>query len=148
MSSVADGPHAPRGNDQRAMRAAPRNTTKHLGARVPVRRPSGGVAQGDEPHGCGERTRRPRLKGHGRPLYAGPRSDTGGREVWPQARPGCRGALLFGYFLLGKQEKVTRRKGEREFLFSISVWKINLGPAPFLIVICGGLKFDSFGYFI
>ena len=29
------------------------------------------------------------------------------------ARPGCRGALLFGYFLLGKQEKVTRRKGEK-----------------------------------
>ena len=29
------------------------------------------------------------------------------------ARPGCRGALLFGYFLLGTQEKVTRRKGEK-----------------------------------
>ena len=53
------------------------------------------------------------VKGHGRPLYAGPRSGTGRREVWPQARPGCRGALLFGYFLLGKQEKVTRRKGEK-----------------------------------
>jgi len=53
------------------------------------------------------------VKGHGRPLYAGPRSGTGRREVWPQARPGCRGALLFGYFLLGTQEKVTRRKGEK-----------------------------------
>ena len=49
------------------------------------------------------------VKGHGRPLYAGPRSDTGGREVWPQAGPGCRGGLLFGYFLLARQEKVTRR---------------------------------------
>ena len=86
MSLVADGPHAPRGNDQRAMRVAPRKTTKHLGARVPVRRPSGGVAQGDEPHGCGERTRRPRLKGHGRPLCAGPRSGAGGREVWRRSR--------------------------------------------------------------
>ena len=26
---------------------------------------------------------------------------------------GCRGGLLFGYFLLARQEKVTRRKGER-----------------------------------
>ena len=34
-------------------------TTEHLGARVPVRRPSGGVAQGDEPHGCGERLKGP-----------------------------------------------------------------------------------------
>ena len=67
MSSVADGPHAPRGNDQRAMRVAPRKTTKHLGARVPVRRPSGGVAEGDEPHGCGERR-----KGAGTPLVRRP----------------------------------------------------------------------------
>ena len=57
------------------------------------------------------------VKGQGRPLYAGPRSGTGRREVWPQARPGCRGGLLFGYFLLvgaaiRRQEKVTRRKGE------------------------------------
>ena len=29
------------------------------------------------------------------------------------AKPGCRGAFLFGYFLLGTQEKVTRREGER-----------------------------------
>ena len=26
---------------------------------------------------------------------------------------GCRGALLFGDFLLGTQEKVTRRNGEK-----------------------------------
>ena len=29
-------------------------------------------------------------------------------------RPGCRGAFLFGYFLLGTQEKVTRREGEKK----------------------------------
>ena len=108
------------------MRVAPRKTTKHLGAQVPVRRPSGGVAQGDEPHGCGERR-----KGPGRPLCAGPRSGTGGREVWPQARPGCRGGLLFGYFILvgaaiRRQEKVTRGKGERGGV--PVVWKINLSP--------------------
>ena len=71
------------------------------------------------------------VKGHGRPLYAGPRSGTGRREVWPQARPGCRGGLLFGYFLLvgaaiRRQEKVTRRKGERGGV--PVVWKINLSP--------------------
>ena len=38
----------------------------------PVRRPSGGVAQGDEPQGCGERTRRPRLKGQGWPFKPAP----------------------------------------------------------------------------
>ncbi len=69
----------------------------------PVRRPSGGVAQGDARHG-----RRARSEGTGMSLRDGPRSDTGAREVWPQARPGCRGGLLFGYFLLARQEKVTR----------------------------------------
>ena len=34
---------------------------KQLGARSPVRRPSVGVAQGDEPHGCGERFKGPSL---------------------------------------------------------------------------------------
>lgn len=34
---------------------------------VPVRRPSGGVAEGDEPHGCGER-----LKGPGMALVSRP----------------------------------------------------------------------------
>ena len=40
-------------------RAALGRTIKQLGARVPVSRPSGGVAQGDEPHGCGERLEGP-----------------------------------------------------------------------------------------
>ena len=38
---------------------AQRQSPTQLGARVPVRRPSGGVAQGDEPHGCGERLKGP-----------------------------------------------------------------------------------------
>ncbi len=36
-------------------------------SRIPIRRPSGGVAQGDEPHGCGER-----LKGPGTALVSRP----------------------------------------------------------------------------
>jgi hypothetical protein len=67
-----------------------------------------------------EAGRRARNEGAGTPLRDGPRSGTGGREVWPQARPGCRGALLFGYFLLGTQEKVTRRKGEKERFIQLS----------------------------
>ncbi len=50
-------------------------------------------------------------KGQGRPFVTCPRSGTGARGVWPQARPGCRGGLLFGYFLLARQEKVTRPGG-------------------------------------
>ena len=56
-----------------------------------------------------EAGRRARNEGTGTSLRDGPRSGTGAREVWPQARPGCRGGLLFGYFLLARQEKVTRR---------------------------------------
>ncbi|CDZ95449.1 hypothetical protein BN1079_02784 [Pseudomonas saudiphocaensis] len=67
---------------------------------VPVRRPSGGVAQGDARHG-----RRARSEGTGTSLRDGPQSGTGAREVWPQARPGCRGDLLFGYFLLARQKQ-------------------------------------------
>src|SRR5690606_4874110 len=36
-------------------------------------------------------------KGQGRPFVTCPRSGTGRRGVWPQARPGCRGGLFFGY---------------------------------------------------
>ena len=43
---------------------------------VPFRRPSGGVAQGDEPHGCGER-----LNGPGMAHVSRPRSSAGAREV-------------------------------------------------------------------
>src|SRR5690606_24087309 len=69
---------------------------------IPVRRPSGGVAQGDARHG-----RRARNEGAGTPLRDGPRSGTGARKVWPQARPGCRARFLFGYFLFrASKEKV------------------------------------------
>ncbi len=77
---------------------------------IPVRRPSGGVAQGDARHG-----RRARNEGAGTPLRDGPRSDTGAREVWPQARPGCRARFLFGYFLFrASKEKVTRPGGRNQ----------------------------------
>ena len=79
----------------------------------PVRRPSGGVAQGDEPHGCGERTRRPRLKGHGRPLCAGPRSGAGGREVWRRSRQtrmsGCAFFCLL-FFVPGGDPQTKKSK--------------------------------------
>ena len=48
---------------------------------------------------------------------------------------GCRGGLLFGYFLLvgaaiRRQEKVIRRKGERGELIQRIAWKINLSAFP------------------
>src|SRR5690606_4225089 len=77
---------------------------------IPVRRPSGGVAQGDARHG-----RRARNEGAGTPLRDGPRSGTGARKVWPQARPGCRARFLFGYFLFrASKEKVTRPGGRNQ----------------------------------
>jgi|GEM_PF-207928 len=78
---------------------------------LPVsRRPSGGVAQGDARHG-----RRARSEGTGTSLRDGPRSSTGAREVWPQARPGCRARFLFGYFLFrASKEKVTRPGGRNQ----------------------------------
>src|SRR5690606_34107229 len=77
---------------------------------LPVRRPSGGVAQGDARHG-----RRARSEGAGTPLRDGPRSGTGARGVWPQARPGCRARFLFGYFLFrASKEKVTRPGGRNQ----------------------------------
>ncbi len=76
----------------------------------PVRRPSGGVAQGDARHG-----RRARSEGTGTSLRDSPRSGTGARGVWPQARPGCRARFLFGYFLFrASKEKVTRPGGRNQ----------------------------------
>ena len=88
-------------------RAAQRKTTRQLGARVPVRRPSGGVAQGDARQDAERGT-----KGQGRPFVTAPgAAPEGGNPAAGGA--GCRGALLFGDFLLGTQEKVTRRNGEK-----------------------------------
>ena len=54
------------------------------------------------------------VKGQDGPCTPAPgAAPEGGKSGGAAARPGCRGALLFGYFLLGKQEKVTRRKGEK-----------------------------------
>ena len=99
-------------------------TIRQLGARVPVRRPSGGVVQGDARQDAERGT-----KGQGRPFVTAPgAAPEGGKSGGVAARPGCRGALLFGYFLLGTQEKVTRRKGERGALICAVVQKINLSP--------------------
>ena len=56
------------------------------------------------------------VTGHGGPVHEHPR--THANPLRRDALKGAdEGALLFGYFLLGKQEKVTRRKGERgEFI--------------------------------
>ena len=54
------------------------------------------------------------VKGQDGPCMPAPgAAPEGGKSGGAAARPGCRGALLFGYFLLGTQEKVTRRKGEK-----------------------------------
>jgi len=72
----------------------------------PVRRPSVGVAQGDARQDA-ERG----VKGQGRPFATAPGAAPEGGEFC-EAKPGCRGGLLFGYFLLARQEKVTRQQGE------------------------------------
>jgi hypothetical protein len=51
-------------------------------SRIPVRRPSGGVAQGDEPHGCGERR-----KGAWTPLVRWPPERHRREGTPPQAGP-------------------------------------------------------------
>lgn len=60
-------------------------------------------------------------KGQGRPFVTCPRSGAGAREVWPQARPGCRARFLFGYFLFrASKEKVTRPGAETRSISTLS----------------------------
>lgn len=42
----------------------------------------------------------------------------------PLETAGCRGGLLFGYFLLAKQEKVTRRKGATGRTGAYGTWRL------------------------
>ena len=72
-------------------------------AEIPVRRPSGGVAQGTRDRDVERGT-----KGQGRPFVTAPGAAPEGGQ-FRAAKPVCRGGLLFGYFLLARQEKVTRR---------------------------------------
>jgi hypothetical protein len=74
-------------------------------SRIPVRRPSGGVAQGDEPHGCGERLEGPWMALASRPperhwkegsLAAGQTRMPGALSLWLLSLCACK-------------EKVTRR---------------------------------------
>ena len=78
----------------------------------PFSRLSAGVAQGDARHGRRARNEGAGPPRQGRPFVtatgAMPERGESGRIA---ARPGCRGGLLFGYFFLATQEKVTRRRG-------------------------------------
>jgi hypothetical protein len=55
-----------------------------------------------------EAGRRARSEGTGTPFATAPGVTPEGGELCA-AKPGCRGGLLFGYFFLATQEKVTRR---------------------------------------
>ncbi|GEM_PF-6636740 len=79
------------------------HTLQTTRSRIPFRRPSVGVAQGDARQDA-ERG----VKGQGRPFATAPGVTPEGGEFCA-AKPGCRGGLLFGYFFLATQEKVTRR---------------------------------------
>ncbi len=78
--------------------------------RSPFRRPSAGAAQGDARHGC-----RARRDGTWMSLRAGPGAAPEGGKFC-EAKPGCGGGLLFGYFFLATQEKVTRLAGRNQCL--------------------------------
>ncbi len=65
----------------------------------PVRRPSGGVAQGDARHG-----RRARSEGAGTPLRDGPRSGTGAREP-RRSRGRMSGALSLWLLSLSREQR-------------------------------------------
>ncbi|MCY1300810.1 hypothetical protein D9M70_503930 [compost metagenome] len=56
--------------------------------------------------------------GQGWPFAAGPWSGDGANEPGAKRRAGCRGGLLFGYFFLARQEKVTRPGGRNQKLRS------------------------------
>ena len=51
------------------------------------------------------------MKGPGRPFMACPRSRTGAREVWPQARPGCPGALSLWLLSLSREQRESNSAG-------------------------------------
>ncbi len=94
--------HAERGNDQSS------GTFRRLGTPLPLQKAERRCYAGGERHGCRESQgwamEGPSLTASG----VAPKRGKSGREA---GRPVCRGALLFGYFLLGMQEKVTRPRG-------------------------------------
>ncbi len=71
----------------------------------PVRRPSGGVAQGDARHG-----RRARSEGAGTPLRDGPRSSTGAREP-RRSRGRMSGALSLWLLSLSREQRESDSAG-------------------------------------
>ena len=72
---------------------------------IPVRRPSGGVAQGDARHG-----RRARNEGAGTPLRDGPRSGTGAREP-RRSRGRMSGALSLWLLSLSREQRESDSAG-------------------------------------
>ena len=65
----------------------------------PVRRPSGGVAQGDARQDAERGT-----KGQGRPFVTAPGAAPE-RGKFRVAKPGCRACFLFGYFLFARAKR-------------------------------------------
>ena len=78
---------------------------------VPVRRPSGGAAQGDARQG-----RRARNDGAGTPHRDGPRSGTGRRGVWLRSGQTWMSGALFLWLLScwASNKKVTRPGGRNQ----------------------------------
>jgi len=78
-------------------------------SQFPVRRPSGGVAQGDARQDAERGT-----KGQGRPFVTAPGAAPEGGNPGV-AGAGCRARFLFGYFLFrASKEKVTRPGGRNQ----------------------------------
>ena len=77
---------------------------------VPFRRPSGGVAQGDEPHGCGEIPMAAPLKGPRMAHVSRPPERRRNEGSFAQRNPDV-GVPFFGTPFLGKQERCGARKG-------------------------------------
>ena len=77
---------------------------------VPFRRPSGGVAWGSEPHGCGEIPMAAPLKGPGMALVSRPPERRRSEGSFAQRNPDV-GVPFFGTPFLGKQERCGARKG-------------------------------------
>ncbi len=79
-------------------------------SRTPVRRPSGGVAQGDEPHGCGERLKGPWMALVSRPPER--HRNEGSLAIGQTRMPGALSLWLLS--LCARKEKVTRPGGRNQ----------------------------------
>ena len=69
------------------------------------------------------------VMGHGCPFATAPGAAPEGGEFC-EAKPGCRGGLLFGYFFLATQEKVTRRARRNLWVGRRKARRHTHRPAP------------------